>query len=125
MDRQYKGSFSSELTQPLSKLVQDSLGETRLPALPREFALIVEVEMGLLKRFFKSVFHEGVSGTQVGSSFEHLSEDELDAHLGVADTATLNLPTPSGPHTTCRSFRGRAFATMSTLTTIPKPACPC
>ncbi len=39
--------------------------------------------MGFLKRFFKSVFHEGVSGTQGESSFEHLSEDELEAHLGV------------------------------------------
>jgi len=39
--------------------------------------------MGFLKRFFRNVFREGSipSGT---SSFEHLSEEELEAHLGVA-----------------------------------------
>ena len=39
--------------------------------------------MGFLKKFFRNVFREGSmpSGT---SSFEHLSEEELEAHLGVA-----------------------------------------
>ena len=38
--------------------------------------------MGFLKKFFRNVFREGVlpAGT---SSFEHLSEEELEAHLGV------------------------------------------
>lgn len=39
--------------------------------------------MGFLKRFFKNVFHEGAPGNQGVSSFESLSEDELEAHLGV------------------------------------------
>jgi hypothetical protein len=39
--------------------------------------------MGFLKRFFRNVFREG--SLPVGtSSFEHLSEEELEAHLGVA-----------------------------------------
>ena len=38
--------------------------------------------MGFLKRFFKNVLHEGVVTPPV-SSFEHLSEEELEAHLGV------------------------------------------
>jgi hypothetical protein len=39
--------------------------------------------MGFLKRFFRNVFREGAmpAGT---SSFEHLSEEELEAHLNVA-----------------------------------------
>ncbi|QDU96705.1 hypothetical protein [Lignipirellula cremea] len=39
--------------------------------------------MGFLKRFFKNVFHEGAPSSFIQSSFEHLSEDELDAHLGI------------------------------------------
>jgi len=39
--------------------------------------------MGFLKRFFRNVFREGA--VPVGtSSFERLSEEELEAHLGVA-----------------------------------------
>lgn len=38
--------------------------------------------MGFLKKFFRNVFRDGAAplGT---SSFEHLSEEELEAHLGV------------------------------------------
>jgi len=39
--------------------------------------------MGFLKRFFRNVFREG-SVPQGTSSFERLSEEELEAHLGVA-----------------------------------------
>jgi hypothetical protein len=41
--------------------------------------------MGFLKRFFKNVFYEGPGATAARhtSSFEQLSEDELEAHLGV------------------------------------------
>jgi hypothetical protein len=39
--------------------------------------------MGFLKRFFRNVFHENEPSTMRHSSFEHLSEDELEAHLGV------------------------------------------
>jgi hypothetical protein len=38
--------------------------------------------MGFLKRFFRNVLHEGMP-TPRTSSFEHLTEDELEAHLGV------------------------------------------
>ena len=39
--------------------------------------------MGFLKNFFRNVFHEdGLA--QTASSFEQLSEDELEAHLGVS-----------------------------------------
>jgi hypothetical protein len=39
--------------------------------------------MGFLKKFFKSVFYEGVPSVTT-SSFEHLTEAQLEAHLGVA-----------------------------------------
>jgi hypothetical protein len=38
--------------------------------------------MGFLKRLFRNVFHDGVA-PQGTSSFDHLSEDELEAHLRV------------------------------------------
>ncbi|MEX1039865.1 MAG: hypothetical protein WDZ51_04500 [Pirellulaceae bacterium] len=38
--------------------------------------------MGFLKQFFKSVFHEGAYA-RGGNSFEHISEQQLEAHLGV------------------------------------------
>jgi len=39
--------------------------------------------MGFLKRFFRGVFHEGAPAVPTHSSFERLSEEELEAHLGV------------------------------------------
>jgi len=39
--------------------------------------------MGFLKKFFRNVFREG-SAPVSASSFERLSEEELEAHLGVA-----------------------------------------
>ena len=39
--------------------------------------------MGFLKKFFRNVYHENAAPTP-GSSFETLSEDQLEAHLGVA-----------------------------------------
>jgi hypothetical protein len=38
--------------------------------------------MGFLKRFFRNVLHEEMPAPR-RSSFEHLSEEELEAHLGV------------------------------------------
>ncbi len=46
--------------------------------------------MGFLKRFFRNVFREG--STAVGtSSFEQLSEEELEAHLGVSRYGDFSL----------------------------------
>jgi hypothetical protein len=39
--------------------------------------------MGFLKRFFRGVFHEGAPAVPTHSSFERLSEEELETHLGV------------------------------------------
>jgi hypothetical protein len=42
------------------------------------------MNMGFLKRFFMNVLHEEETPIDHHSSFESLTEDELDAHLGVA-----------------------------------------
>jgi hypothetical protein len=39
--------------------------------------------MGFLKKFFRNVLREGEPAALKHSSFEHLSEEELEAHLGV------------------------------------------
>jgi hypothetical protein len=39
--------------------------------------------MGFLKKFFRGVFHEGGQAAPAHSSFEQVSEAELEAHLGV------------------------------------------
>jgi len=39
--------------------------------------------MGFLKKFFRGVFHEDAQAAMTHSSFEPLSEEELEAHLGV------------------------------------------
>ena len=39
--------------------------------------------MGFLKKFFRSVFHEEGSTSAMTSSFQTLSEDELETHLNV------------------------------------------
>ena len=39
--------------------------------------------MGFLKNFFSNVFHEEAVGVRPTSSFEHLSQEELETHLGI------------------------------------------
>jgi hypothetical protein len=46
--------------------------------------------MGFLKRFFKNVLHEELPTART-SSFEHLSEEELEAHLGVVRYGNFHL----------------------------------
>ncbi len=46
--------------------------------------------MGFLKRFFRNVLHEGMPAPRT-SSFEHLTEEELEAHLGVGRYGSFEL----------------------------------
>lgn len=46
--------------------------------------------MGFLKKFFKSVFHEGAPQVK-SSSFEELSDEQLEAHLGVSKYGDFQL----------------------------------
>ena len=41
------------------------------------------MKMGYLKKFFRNVFHEGAVVAPKASSFETLSEEELETHLAV------------------------------------------
>lgn len=47
--------------------------------------------MGFLQRFFRNVFHEGAPSTAHNSSFEHLSEEDLETHLGVTRYGNFSL----------------------------------
>ena len=47
--------------------------------------------MGFLKQFFRNVFHETDNSSAQHSSFEHLSEEELEAHLGVQSYGKFRL----------------------------------
>src|SRR5271154_933652 len=49
----------------------------------RRVARASRVPMGFLKRFFRNVFRDE-SPVGTSSSFEQLSEEQLEAHLGVA-----------------------------------------
>jgi len=46
--------------------------------------------MGFLKKFFRNVFRDGVP-TLTTSSFDHLTEEELSAHLGVRRYGSFEL----------------------------------
>jgi len=46
--------------------------------------------MGFLKRFFRNVFRDGATPTSA-SSFDQLSEADLEAHLGVARYGSFTL----------------------------------
>ena len=47
--------------------------------------------MGFLKNFFVNVFHEEDQATKTASSFQKLSSDELEAHLGVSNYGDFTL----------------------------------
>jgi hypothetical protein len=47
--------------------------------------------MGFLKKFFRNVFHDGASAAPQESSFERLSESELEAHLAISRYGNFRL----------------------------------
>jgi hypothetical protein len=47
--------------------------------------------MGFLKRFFRNVFHEGAATQPVPSSFERISDEQLEAHLRIARYGSFQL----------------------------------
>ena len=47
--------------------------------------------MGFLKNFFQNVFQEDVTDAPLSSSFDQLSKDELEAHLGVRKYGSFTL----------------------------------
>ena len=79
--------------------------------------------MGFLKKFFRNVFRDGSLplGT---SSFEHLSEEELEAHLGVARYGTFNLTDAVRPSydlqvVPCQGYRHDSYRDEETRSSVP------
>jgi len=79
--------------------------------------------MGFLKKFFRNVFREG--SMPVGtSSFERLSEEELEAHLGVARYGNFRLPDAIRPSydlqvVPAQGFRHDAYRDEQTRANVP------
>ena len=79
--------------------------------------------MGFLKKFFRNVFREG--SMPVGtSSFERLSEEELEAHLGVARYGSFRLSEAIRPSydlqvVPAQGFRHDAYRDEQTRTNVP------
>jgi len=79
--------------------------------------------MGFLKRFFRNVTRDG--SLPVGaSSFEHLSEEELEAHLGVSRYGDFLLTDAVRPSydlqvVPCEGYRHDAYRDEETHTSVP------
>jgi hypothetical protein len=79
--------------------------------------------MGFLKKFFRNVFREG--SMPVGaSSFEHLSEEALEAHLGVARYGSFLLTDAVRPSydlqvVPAQGYRHDSYRDEQSRTTVP------
>jgi hypothetical protein len=79
--------------------------------------------MGFLKRFFRNVFRDG--SIPVGtSSFEHLSEEELETHLAVSRYGDFNLTDAVRPSydlqvVPCQGYRHDSYRDEESRSTVP------
>src|SRR5262249_24986277 len=79
--------------------------------------------MGFLKRIFRNVFQDG-GPPHVASSFEQLSEDQLEAHLKVAQYGSFELtdavrPSPDLKVVHCQGYRHDCFIDDETKVRVP------
>ncbi len=79
--------------------------------------------MGFLKRFFRNVFREGAAPVGA-SSFERLSEEELEAHLGVARYGDFMLTDAVRPSydlqvVPCQGYRHDAYRDEQSRSSVP------
>jgi hypothetical protein len=79
--------------------------------------------MGFLKRFFRNVFREGAMPAGA-SSFEHLNEEELEAHLGVARYGAFTLTDAVRPSydlqvVPCQGYRHDSYHDDQNQTNVP------
>ncbi len=79
--------------------------------------------MGFLKRFFRNVLHEEMPAPRT-SSFEHLSEEELEAHLGVQRYGSFMLTDAVRPSydlqvIPCQGFRRDTYQDEESQTRVP------
>lgn len=79
--------------------------------------------MGFLKKFFRNVFRDGAP-TQFTSSFERLSEEELEAHLGVSRYGDFTLTGAVRPSydlqvVPCQGFRHDVYRDEESKASVP------
>jgi hypothetical protein len=79
--------------------------------------------MGFLKKFFRNVFRDGTVPVGI-SSFENLSEEELEAHLGVARYGSFRLSDAVRPSydlqvVPSEGYRHDAYRDEQSHTTVP------
>jgi len=79
--------------------------------------------MGFLKKIFRNVFRDG-SPVQAGSSFEQLTEEELEAHLGVARYGSFLLTGAVRPSydlqvVPCQGYRHDVYRDDESKTAVP------
>lgn len=79
--------------------------------------------MGFLKRFFRNVFREGAAPVGT-SSFERLSEEELEAHLGVARYGDFTLTDAVRPSydlqvVPCQGYRHDSYRDEQNRSSVP------
>ncbi|HEX5445770.1 MAG TPA: hypothetical protein VFW87_18230 [Pirellulales bacterium] len=79
--------------------------------------------MGFLKKFFRNVFRDGAAPVGT-SSFERLSEEELEAHLGVVRYGDFLLTDAIRPSydlqvVPCQGYRHDAYHDEDSRTTVP------
>ncbi|MBN2217074.1 MAG: hypothetical protein JW719_06840 [Pirellulales bacterium] len=79
--------------------------------------------MGFLKKFFRNVFRDGTTPLET-SSFEHLSEEELEAHLGVSRYGGFTLTDAVRPSydlqvVPCQGYRHDSYHDEENHSTVP------
>jgi len=79
--------------------------------------------MGFLKKIFRNVFRDGMP-THATSSFDHLSDEELDAHLGVERYGDFLLTGAVRPSydlqvVPCQGFRHDTYRDEQTKNDVP------
>jgi hypothetical protein len=80
--------------------------------------------MGFLKKFFRNVFHEGMPSSVSASSFEQLSQEELESHLQVARYGDFLLTDAVRPSfdlkvTPRQGYRHDVYRDEETRTNVP------
>ena len=80
--------------------------------------------MGFLKNFFQNVFQEDAAPAPLRSSFEQLSKEELEAHLGVRKYGGFTLTEAVRPSydlkvVPCEGYRHDAYQDQDTNTKLP------
>jgi hypothetical protein len=79
--------------------------------------------MGFLKKIFRNVFRDGMP-THTTSSFEHLSDEELEAHLGVTRYGSFTLSGAVRPSydlqvIPCQGYRHDVYRDEQTKSNVP------